>query len=299
MNTMETKRKNVISDIKMDFKLLEAQYPSLNRDEQIVLIACLSQINPITLDANTPVRLSASEFKDLTTTSGGNRYRDLKSAVDKLYSRSITIENPDPDDPELTFTRTRWVHSIEYYEGQGRLVLYFAPKLIPYIADLQGNYRSFEKLQVSNFKSKHTLKLYQLLIQWQGKGQRELTLEEIRKIFGLGKSYDVVGNMKSKVIDPAIADINEHTNLWVGTTAERRKKQFYSQRKQGRRVIAFQFTFGFKDEKSQRKQNKSLTIQQYVSKNPELTKGKSESEVQKMLKEHEDKYVDENQQELF
>ncbi len=40
-------------------------------------------------------------------------------------------------------------------------------------------------------------------------------------------------------------------------------------------------------------------MQQYVSKNPELTKGKSESEVQKMLKEHEDKYVDENQQELF
>ena len=296
---MKSKRKNTISDIKMDFKLLEAQYPSLNRDEQIVLIACLSQINPTTLDASTPVSLVASEFKDLTTTSGGNRYRDLKSAVDKLYSRSITIENPDPDNPKLSFTRTRWVHSIDYYEGEGRLVLYFAPKLIPYIADLQGNYRSFEKLQVSNFKSKHTLKLYQLLIQWQGRGQRELTLDEIRKIFDLGDVYQKVAELKRRVIDPAIADINEHTNLWVGTTSERRKKQFYSQRKQGRRVIAFQFTFGFKDKKSPRKQNKSLTVQQYVSQNPDLTKGKSESEVQKMLKEHEEKYVDENQQELF
>ena len=159
----------------MDFKLLEAQYPSLNRDEQIVLIACLSQINPTTLDASTPVSLVASEFKDLATTSGGNRYRDLKNAVDKLYSRSITIENPDPDDPELTYTRTRWVHSIEYYEGQGRLVMYFAPKLIPYVADLQGNYRSFEKLQVSNFKSKHTNYKTQTIPHPQYKAKLKIT----------------------------------------------------------------------------------------------------------------------------
>lgn len=296
---MVSKRKNAISDIKMDFKLLEAQYPSLTRDEQIVLISCLSDINPKGLTADTPVELVAADFKDLTTTSGGNRYRDLKKAVDKLYSRSITIDNPDPANPKLSYTRTRWVHGIDYYEGEGRLVMYFAPKLIPYIADLKTNYRSFEKLQASNFKSRHTFKLYQLLIQWQGKGQRELSVDDIRRIFELKNSYKKIAELKRKVIDPAIADINEHTNLWVGTSAERRKKQFYSQRKRGRTVVSFQFTFGFKNEQGAPKITKSLTMQQFVNQNPELTKGKSEYQVQQMMKEHKERHIDENQQDLF
>lgn len=296
---MEKSRKNSISDIKMDFKLLEAQYPSLNRDEQIILVACLSQINPNKLTAETPVELIASDFKDLATTSGGNRYRDLKKAVDKLYSRSITINSPDPDLPELSYTRTRWVHAIDYYENQGRIVMFFAPKLIPYIADLQSSYRSFEKLQVSNFKSKHTMKLYQLLIQWQGKGHRELNLDDIHKIFELGESYKRIGFLKKRVIDPAIADINAHTNLWVGTRSERREKRFYSQRKVGRRIVAFQFSFGFKGDEGDpmtKKQAKRLSLQQFSDAHPQLTYGKSTDEVADIMKNME---KDENQQELF
>ena len=85
-----------------------------------------------------------------------------------------------------------------------------------------------------------------MLIKWQGKGHVEKTLDDIRKIFVLGESYQRIDFLKKYVIDPAIADINEHTNLWVGTRSERREKRFYSQRKNGRRVVAFQFSFGFK-----------------------------------------------------
>ena len=290
-------RKNKNSDIKMNFKLLEAQYPSLNRDEQIILVSCLSQINPKKMAADTPITLIANDFKDLASSGKTNRYRDLKSAVDKLYDRTLIIDNPDPDNPELSYTRTRWVHAIDYYEKLGKVVLYFAPKLIPYIADLEGGYRSFEKLQVSNFKSKHTFKLYKLLIQWQGKGHRELTLVDIRKIFDLGKSYDRTAELKRKVIDPAVKDINDHTNLWVGTKAERKKNLYYSQRKNGRSVVALQFTFGFKDEVDAPKN--IISIDEFVRLNPELTHGKSEDEVREMMKVHKEKVVDESQHDLF
>ncbi|TXK93905.1 replication protein RepB, partial [Methylococcaceae bacterium HT1] len=49
--------------------------------------------------------------------------------------------------------------------------------------------------------------------------------------------------LKRRVIEPAIAEINEHSNLWVK----------YGQRKSGRTVTHFQFQFGVKDQPKQRK----------------------------------------------
>jgi plasmid replication initiation protein len=291
--------KNPVTDIKMRFDLLEAQYPSLERSEQIVLIACLSGIDPNTLTAETPVDLIASEFKDLASKGSTNRYRDLKASVKRLYNRSITIDNPDPNNPKLTQTQTRWVHAIDYYPDEGRIRLYFAPKLIPYLAKLDSKYRSYEKLKASNFSSKHTFKLYQMLIKWQGKGHVEKTLDDIRIIFALGKNYDRIDKLKKRVIDPAIADINEHTNLWVGTRSERREKRFYSQRKNGRRVVAFQFSFGFKGDEGDpmiKKQPKKLSVQQFSDANPHLTYGKNADEVIEIMKNEE---KDDNQREMF
>ena len=47
----------------------------------------------------------------------------------------------------------------------------------------------------------------------------------------LGKAYERIGNIKDKVIKPALADINKHSNLNVA----------FGQRKAGRRVTHFQF----------------------------------------------------------
>jgi plasmid replication initiation protein len=126
-----------------------------------------------------------------------------------------------------------------------------------------------------------------MLIKWQRKGHVEKTLDDIRIIFALVKYYDRIDQLKKRVIDPAIADINEHTNLWVGTRSERRERRFYSQRKNGRRVVAFQFSFGFKGDEGDpmtKKQAKKLSIEQFVSANPN-TVGKSHEEVLKMMQE--------------
>jgi plasmid replication initiation protein len=44
-------------------------------------------------------------------------------------------------------------------------------------------------------------------------------------------------DLKKRVIDPAVEEINKHSNLWVK----------YGQRKSGRTITHFQFQFGLKD----------------------------------------------------
>jgi len=223
--------------------LIQARYSALTMPEQLLLLAVIGQSDPRKLTAETPVELTVSAFRDLVDAKGGSSYDELKKAVKRLYNRSVIIANPDPDDPALTETETRWISSINYYKGDGRIRLYFAPKIIPYLANLNSNYTSFFIRHVANFKSKYGVRLYELLIQWRSKGSREIEIDWLRKTWQLENKYKAMKDLKKDVIAPAMKDINQHSNFWVK----------FGQRKSGRRVVAFQFTFGLKHPENKKK----------------------------------------------
>jgi plasmid replication initiation protein len=74
------------------------------------------------------------------------------------------------------------------------------------------------------------------LLQWQSKGTREIEIDWLRKTWGLETKYKALKDLKKWVIEPAMKDINKHSNLWVK----------FGQRKAGRRVVEFKFQFGLK-----------------------------------------------------
>jgi len=216
-------------------KLIEASY-NLDISEQRIILACLSQCNPLELTEKTAVHLSISTITDLADTSSKSVYEELKRATERLFNRQVVIDNPDPDDPSLTRTRTRWVSAINYYDGEGRISLHFSSRIIPYLSQLQGQFTKYKLQHVTQFKSSYGVRLYELLIQWQSKGSREIEINWLRESWGLKNKYKALKDLKKWVIEPAMKDINNHSNLWVK----------FGQRKAGRRVVAFQFQFGLK-----------------------------------------------------
>jgi len=74
-------------------------------------------------------------------------------------------------------------------------------------------------------------------VQWSSAGEREIEVEWLKRQFQVESKYDRVVDLKKRVIDPAVTEINEHSNLWVK----------YGQRKSGRTITHFQFQFGLKD----------------------------------------------------
>jgi plasmid replication initiation protein len=55
----------------------------------------------------------------------------------------------------------------------------------------------------------------------------------------LDDKYSSIRDLKKRVIEPAVADVNGHSDLWVK----------WGQRKTGRRVTHLQFQFGPKEDK--------------------------------------------------
>jgi plasmid replication initiation protein len=219
-------------------KVVEASY-MLTLAEQRVLLSCIAQIDSkAELNENCRFEVSAIGVADLVgLESLSNTYRDLKKATEKLYERSVVIDDPEPDNPQITQRKTRWISSIDYLPGEGKLVLSFSSGMIPYLSQLSKEFTKYKLKHVARFESVYSIRLYELLVQWSSVGEREIEVEWLKAQFQVAEKYERVVDLKKRVIGPAIDEINKHSNIWVK----------YGQRKLGRTITHFQFQFGLKD----------------------------------------------------
>lgn len=90
-------------------------------------------------------------------------------------------------------------------------------------------------------KSQYSIRLYELFKSVLGKTNWYFSIEDLRKIFMCEKSYSHIGHFKSRVIEPAIQEINEKTDILVD----------YEYETEGRKVVGLDCTITYKsaDEK--------------------------------------------------
>lgn len=212
----------------------------LSLSEQRVLLACIAQIDSRSeLTESYRFEITASGMADLAgLDSLSNAYRDLKKSAEKLYERSVIIDDPDPANPQIAQRKTRWISSIDYVPGEGKLVLSFSFGIIPYLSQLSREFTQYKLKHVAKFESVYSIRLYELLVQWSSAGEREIEVEWLKNQFQVDDKYSRLTDLKKRVIEPAVAEINEHSNFWVS----------YGQRKSGRTVTHFQFKFGLKNQ---------------------------------------------------
>lgn len=220
--------------------VIEAGY-RLSLNEQRVVLACIGQVNPTKeLTATDEFELTAKEFSKLFDISEDRAYSELKEITKNLYQRSLTIYNPDPKRPKIKKTETRWISSISYLPEESKIILTFSPIILPYLSNLKGSFTKYELKYVSNMSSTYGIRLYELLMQWRTTGKREIEIAWLKQTFQLDDSYSRMDNLKRRVIEPAIKDINTHSNFSVS----------WEQRKTGRAVTHLIFTFAEKQQES-------------------------------------------------
>jgi plasmid replication initiation protein len=232
-------------------KVIEAGY-KLTLNEQRVILACIAQVNSAAELLNTDrFELTAKDFALLFDISEDRAYSELQAIAKQLFHRYVIIKNPDPENPKLKYTQTHWITSIDYLPDDGKLVLFFAHKILPYLGQLRGEFTKYKLEHIGKMTSTYGIRLYELLAQWQSTGKREVEIAWLKKQFQLDEGYDRMFDFKKYVIDPAVKDINQHSNLTVSWT----------QRKTGRNVTHLIFSFAEKppETKARLKQSKSAT----------------------------------------
>lgn len=218
--------------------VIDASY-RLSLNEQRLLLLCISQIKKgDVVSEKTEFTVKASVFSKKFSVPIKTAYRELQTIADRLYERSATIHNPDPKKPNLTHLKTRWISSIMYDSGNGQLTIGFAAHMIPYISLLEGRFTRYSIDAIAGMTSTYGMRFYELMKKWQTetgvkKSSYEIELSRLKEILDLKDKYHAIKDFKKYVLEPAMNDIQNCTDLIAS----------YTQRKTGRRVTHLIFTF--------------------------------------------------------
>ncbi len=215
-----------------DNKIIESKY-SRGLIETRIVDACISKIDSkADLSPHQFFEVTADELFSLSDLKNiDNIYHQLKVAAKNLIDQKLLI-------PE-TVTWINWFSSVSCPLNEGKIIIRFSVDIKPYLSSLDGNFTSYPQIHTLKFKGSYSHRIYEFLRQWLKFGSKEFSLIELKDRLELDESYDRIDNLKPRVIDPAILEINEYSDMWAK----------YSQKKTGRKVTHFLFSFGLKEVK--------------------------------------------------
>ena len=184
------------------------------------------------LDTKTPLRIDAMRYAQAFDTTRQNAYILMKQSEETLFNRRFTYF-----DNEKKPIKSRWLQDVRYLDDEGAIEVCFTRLVVECITRLDGAEQFFTQYllsQTANLKSVYAVRLYELLIQWKTAGKTPVfELSLFRGQMGLNDDeYKIMGNFKLRVLDLAVNEINEKTDLTVS----------YTQEKKGRVLHGFNFT---------------------------------------------------------
>lgn len=231
-----------------DNRLIEASYKLTEAEQRIMMMAIAwARINVVDeLTTDTWIELQSKDYISLFETDDKNAYRQLKVAIKALASRKLMVEVIDPITSLPAILETDWVTNALYVEGAGLVRINLGKMIIPYIWRLEHRFTSYQIKSVKQLSGGYTVRLYELLLQYLIIGNRAFQIDELREILDAqGKAYDRISNFKARVLDYAVEQINQLTDLLI----------CYETVKTGRSVSGFIFTIKSKKKKASLQKN--------------------------------------------
>ena len=219
-----------------DNALIQASYTLGLAEHRLILLSIIeARETEQGIDHNSLLHIHAHAYAEQFGIEKGNAYAVMKEASKGLFDRYVTYHDKNPKTGHDRSFHCRWVDKIGYDKATGTVDLRFTPDVVPLITRLEQQFTSYEIEQVACLDSGYAIRLYELLIQWRSKGKTPLfTLEDFRQQLGVEENqYNSMSNFKRKVLDFAIEQINEHTDIIAK----------YDQHKTGRKITGFTFTF--------------------------------------------------------
>lgn len=214
--------------------LIESAY-RLNLNEQRLLLCCIGMINSSEQIFTTDkFEVTAKDFAKIYDIDERGAYDQLLEVAKSLHNRKITIQNN-----KIKIT-TSWISGfVEYKDNSGKIGLWFSQPVLPYLSELKNQFTKYDLSNIAGMSSIYGIRLYELLMQWRTRGNREVQICWLKEIFEIENNYTSISDLKKYVLEPAIRNINNYSNLEV----------LHSYKKTGRNVTHIILKFKEKEKK--------------------------------------------------
>lgn len=217
-------------------ELIQKSRFNLSLQQQKIVLYLISQITPYDEDFRT-YEFSINEFCKVCgiDESSGKNYLDLKTAIKDIADQSVWVTLPNGQE-----TLLRWIEKPYINSNSGLVRIRLDEDMKPYLLQLKQNFTKYELIWTLSFRCKYSTRLYELIksIHYNELETYERTynLAELKRILG-AESYNIYNAFKTRVLDPAIKEINEFSD----------KTLTYFPLKTGRAVDRIKFIIESKD----------------------------------------------------
>jgi plasmid replication initiation protein len=188
---------NALIEGRKSFSLLEMK----------LLLSVISQIKREDKDFER-YRVHIQDFKNLLNKQGLT-YNKIRNTAKTLKSKNIELET------ETGHHQTSYFTDIFTYKQQGYMDCYISPFLKPYLLQLKREFTVYDIRNIINCKSVHSIRIYQLLKQYETIGQRNIKLKDLKTILGLDSDqYPRWANFRTRILETARKELKKYSDIY-------------------------------------------------------------------------------------
>lgn len=209
--------------------LITASYKMTLNEIRLIysVLVNVDQLKP--LDPNVYYTVSAAQWESYFGVTKDICYTEMKSAVSKLYTRDVII-NQSLDGEESETTRVIQARKIS--KGKGTVGIMFANKICKYLSDLRTHFTSLVVDDISKLQSAYHIRIYELLMAEKYKGAKiYFSLDVLIDLLQPPESMKRTDNFQKHIIQEAQKAFKEKLSFSFD----------YTPIKEGRKIVGFEF----------------------------------------------------------
>lgn len=154
------------------------------------------------------VRLMISQLID---DPAGGDYTNVKIACTQLLKKPLTYYS----EINQSWFICNIITSATIGKNTGLIHCTVHPKIKQAMQAIKSNYTRIETQTILNLRSKHAKKLYMLLCKFRKTGVYYVAVDDFRKLTDTSNKYEQINDLKKRVIDPALNEINAMSEYQV------------------------------------------------------------------------------------
>ncbi len=190
--------------------LIEATY-KLSAVEQKIILFLASTLKHDDVDFK-PYHFKIKTFQNFMNTVDAN-YAWLEQTILSLKEKNLRIVYKNENNKKVVLN-VNWLSSSKYIEGTGVVELRFDPNLRPFLLQLKSRFTNYRLENVVQLKSQFSIRLYELLKQYEIIGKRLFGLCDLRSLLGIEEGqYQQYTDFRKRVIVTAQTELAEKTDI--------------------------------------------------------------------------------------
>lgn len=196
-----------------DNSLIDASFNLSLTEQRIMLLAVVNARELPDLNTEKAIEVNVIDYINQYSVTPSTAYETVKAAVDTLFNRQFSYIDKYKDNDAIS--KSRWVTKVIYVKASSQIILYLSSDVISLISRLESHFTKYMLDQVSDFNSKYSIRLYEIIIKWLTIGKTEkYSVSDIRSKLGVQDTeYKQFSDFKKRVIEVSVNEINKYTDI--------------------------------------------------------------------------------------